>query len=317
MTQTQTIPTTFMGYKANNDRGLTSISELLEEHDMSYGVEKVPATYNWQGDTRTADNEFHLVRSDNGQCLSGQTVTKTYSILTPGDIADDFQWFVDSGYASPFSAFRTSNGVECVALLLNTDLFPGVNGYSGFILGQNRQGQAGAKGSLFVWRQICSNGMMGWGKEGSFSIAHRGEVRQKFTDHTREWARIEETFLKMNERMTELSGIPMTFQEFERATNELHGIRQDGTELFDAKTGKALSTRKRNIREEILAAVNMPAMGTYGRSAADFYNAVTYRLSHTREGSQRSQTALTDSLITGASRAEESRALNILAELSV
>jgi hypothetical protein len=314
MTQTQTpaIPTTFMGYKANADASLTQISELLEQQNMAYGVTKVPATYSWDGAVRSADNEFHLCNADNGDCLSGQTVTKTYKVLTPSDIAADFQWFVDQGYARPFSAFTTSTGIETVALVLNPDLFSGVNGYTGFILGQNKQGQKGATGSLFVYRQVCSNGMMGWAKDASFSIAHRGNVKQKFTDRTREWARIQKTFQDMDRRMTELSGVPMTFEQFTKAADALHGTRVEGDVIIDVKTLQPASTRKRNIREEILAATNMPSMGTNGASAADFYNAVTYRLSHLRDGSSRSQTAQTDSLLAGSGRREELRAMEIL-----
>lgn len=312
MTQTAQIPKTFMGYKANADENLTSLRDLVSENDMAYGIEKVQATYTFDGQARNAENQFNLCRNDNGDCLSGATVTKTYKALTPNDIADDFQFFVDGGYARPFAAFTTSTGIETVALVLNPDLFPGINGFTGFILGQNRQGQTGAKGSLFVYRQICSNGMMGWGREGSFSIAHRGNVRQKFTDHTREWARIERTFQAMNQRMTELSGVPMTYEDFARATDALHGTRVENDIVIDVKTLQPASTRKRNIREEILAATNMPDMGTNGATAADFYNAVTYRLSHLRDGSTRSQTAQTDSLLGGSGRAEELRSMAIL-----
>jgi hypothetical protein len=154
--------------------------------------------------------------------------------------------------------------------------------------------------------------MFGWGKEAGFSIAHRGDVRQKFTDHTREWARIEQTFQNMDRRMTELSGVPMTFADFTRATDALHGTRVKGDIVLDIKTLKPASTRKVNIREEILAATNMPDMGTHGSTAADFYNAVTYRLSHLRDGSSRSQTAQTDSLLGGSGRAEELRSMAIL-----
>jgi hypothetical protein len=315
MTQTQTtdakIPTTFMGYKANADDGI-SLRDLVAQQDMAYGITKIQAQYQFDGNTRDAENQFNLCRDDNGDCLSGATVTKTYKALTPNDIADDFQWFVDGGYARPFSAFTTSTGIETIALVLNPDLFQGINGYTGFILGQNKQGNVGAKGSLFVYRQVCSNGMMGWAKDGSFSIAHRGNVKQKFTDHTREWARIQQTFQDMDRRMTELSGVPMTFEDFTAATDALHGTRVEGDVVFDAKTGEAASTRKRNIREEILAATNMPNMGTYGSTAADFYNAVTYRLSHLRDGSTRSQTAQTDSLLAGSGRAEELRSMAIL-----
>lgn len=311
MTQTAQIPATFMGYKANADSNI-SLRDLVAENDMAYGIEKVQASYTFNGVLRNAENQFNLCRNDSGDCLSGATVTKTYKALTPNDIADDFQFFVDGGYASPFAAFVTSTGIETVALVLNPDLFPGINGYTGFILGQNRQGQTGAKGSLFVYRQVCANGMMGWAKSGQFSIAHRGNVRQKFTDHTREWARIERTFLEMDQRMTELSGVPMTYQDFARAADALHGTRLEGDVVIDTKTLKPASTRKLNIREEILAATNMPDMGTNGSTAADFYNAVTYRLSHLRDGSSRSQTAQTDSLLAGAGRAEELRSVAIL-----
>jgi hypothetical protein len=308
------IPTSFMGYKANADENMTSIRDLLTEQGMDYGVDKVQATYPWDGVTRQAENEFHLVRTDNGKNLSSATVTKTYKVLTPGNIADDFQWFVDQGYARPFSAFTTSTGVETIALVLDPNLFQGVNGYTGFILGQNRQGNKGATGSLFVYRQVCSNGMMGWAKDASFSIAHRGDVRQKFTDHTREWARIQKTFQDMDARMSQLTGVPMTFEQFTQAADALHGTRLEGDVIIDAKTLQPASTRKVNIREEILAATNMPGMGTHGASAADFYNAVTYRLSHRREGSSRSQTAQTDSLLGGSGRKEELRTMEILSK---
>ena len=177
MTATIQAPQTFMGYKANNDSNLTNIRDLLVEHSMNYNVVKVPALIEWEGETREAGNQFHLVQENNGEVLSGATVTKTYRPMTPGDIADDFQFFVDQGYAHPFSAFRTRNGVECIALLLDPNLFPGSSDtYHGFILGQNRQGNKGATGSLFVQRKICSNGMMGWAKESHFSVAHRGEI---------------------------------------------------------------------------------------------------------------------------------------------
>jgi len=309
---TATIPTTFMGYKANADENMTSIRDLVAENDMDYGVDKVQSTYDWDGVSRKADNEFHLCRSDNGENLSNQTVTKTYKTLTPNDIADDFQWFVDQGYARPFSAFTTSTGVETIALLLDPDLFQGINDFAGFILGQNRQGQKGAKGQLFLYRKICANGMMGWARQAGFSIAHRGNVKQKFTDHTREWARMEKTFRDMNQRMTELSGIPMTYEQFAAATDALHGTRVEGDTIIDVKTHDKASTRKLNIRDTILEATHMPLMGTHGSTAADWYNGVTWRLSHLLEGSSRSQTAQTDSLLNGSGRTEELRALDIL-----
>jgi hypothetical protein len=312
MTTATKIPTSFMGYKANADENMTSIRDLVAENDMNYGVDKVQATYKWDGKERISENQFQLCRNDNGNDLSNQTVTKTYKVLTPNDIADDFQWFVDQGYARPFSAFTTSTGIESIALILDPDLFQGVNGYTGFILGQNRQGQVGAKGQLFVYRQVCKNGMMGWAKEAGFSISHRGDVKQKFTDHTREWARMEQTFHDMNRRMTELSGVPMTFEQFTAATDALHGTRLEGDTVIDVKTLKPASTRKLNIRETILSATDMPLMGTSGSTAADWYNGVTWRLSHLLDGSSRSKTAQTDSLLNGSGRSEELRALAIL-----
>ena len=309
---TSTLPTSFMGYKANNDRNLTSCRELVQEHGLGYGVEKAQAIYTFQDGFEQAGNEFHLINSSTGKCLSTSTVGKDYKILTPNDLADDFQWFVDAGYATPFSAFRTANGRECLALMLNPDLFED-NGHTGFILGTNRQGLESAIGQLFLWRKICSNGMMGWAKQSRFTVRHMGEARQNLTDHTRDWARMEQTFQAMNERMSELSNIPMTLEALMGATDSLHGTFELGGTVQDVKTGKKASGQKIKARERTIAALNMPHMGTFGSTAADFYNAVTYNNSHLPAGSKRSTASLADSLLTGTGRNVEATALSILA----
>jgi len=101
-------------------------------------------------------------------------------------------------------------------------------------------------------------------------------MTQRAQEAVTAWSTVQDHFKKMGEYIDRALAIPVGVTEAEALTDKLLGI---------ADAAK-VSTRAKNRREAILKGFENETLGTYGRSAWDWLNAVTSFTSNGQEGSK-------------------------------
>ncbi|MCG8429848.1 MAG: DUF945 domain-containing protein, partial [Candidatus Omnitrophica bacterium] len=284
------------------DNVIEGLPEFLAAAGRDYHIRKVPAgVFDPSGGVddggnvvpawREVENQFHLARSSDGSVVSPHTVTDQYAPLSLMDIAEEIQPWFDSGFVMPDGVYSTRGGsLEILGLRVNDGDIGMPNGerFNHYIIFQNPHGSGGtAKGKIISWRIVCQNTFAAAaGAKAEFAITHRvakGDhemQREIMASRAKEavaaWETVQKHFQKMGEWIDRTLAIPVGVTEAEALTDQLLGI---------ADIAKA-STRAKNRREAILQGFENNDLGTYGKSAWDWLNAVTSFTSNGVEGSK-------------------------------
>jgi len=273
------------------DAVYTDLHEFLKSAGRNYFIKKVPAgvldptgAVSESGDIVPgwieADNQFHLVRSSDHRIVSPHTVTGQYAPLSLMELAEEIAPWVQAGWASPDAVFSARNG-SLEVLVLRLDAQGEITDddfYVHYIVIQNPHGAGGkAKGKIISFRIVCANTFAAAVSSASdFTISHRvarGDadaqaaiMKTRAVEAVAAWDKVQEHISELSKRINVWADANITFADAEHLTDQLLGIKK----LDDA------STRKKNTREGILAAFAMPEFGTYGRTAYDWINGVTF-----------------------------------------
>jgi hypothetical protein len=266
------------------DAIIRDLGKFLETSNRNYYIKKVPA-YQAIGDLdgmpqfAEAENQFHLVRSVDNHIVSPHTVTEQYAPLSLMDVAEEIAPWVQAGWATPDAVFEARNGsLEVLVLRLdaNGEITDG-DFYVHYIVIQNPHGSGGkAKGKIISFRIVCCNTFAAAVSAASdFTISHRvarGSVEEQtaiMAERTSTaiaaWDKVQSHIADLAARVNVWNAAPLTFADAEHLTDSLLGITK-----LDA------STRKKNMRDFILAAFSMPQFGTFGRTGYDWINGVTF-----------------------------------------
>ena len=196
------------------------------------------------------------------------------------DVAEEIAPWVQAGWATPDAVFEARNGsLEVLVLRLDAggEIADG-DFFVHYIVIQNPHGAGGkAKGKIISFRVVCCNTFAAAVSAASdFAITHRvakgdsevqAEIMAKRTQEAvAAWEQVQEHIRQLSERINVWNDATIQFSDAEHLTDSLLGI----TKLEDA------STRKKNTREAILSAFSMPQYGTFGRTAYDWLNGVTF-----------------------------------------
>jgi hypothetical protein len=226
------------------------------------------------------ENQFNLRRSSDFKVVSPSTVTDSYAPLSLMDIAEEIAPWVQAGWATPDAVFEAKDGaMEVLVLRLDAqgEITDG-DFYVHYIVIQNCHATGGkAKGKIISFRIVCCNTFAAAISAASdFTISHRvakGDadeqariMKERTADAIAAWDKVQEHIRELSKRVNTWKGAPITFADAEHLTDQLLGI----TDL------EATKTRTKNTREGILRAFAMPQFGTYGATAYDWINAVTF-----------------------------------------
>lgn len=280
------------------------LQTFLEAADRNYYIKKVPA-FQFLGDLdgeaqyAQCENQYHLVRSSDQRIVSPHTVTDQYAPLSLMDVAEEVAPWVQAGWATPDAVFSARNGaLEVLVLRLDAggEITDG-DFYVHYIVIQNPHGSGGtAKGKIISFRIVCANTFAcAVSMKSDFTISHRvakgdSEVqaaimKQRAADAVAAWEKVQEHIAELSKRVNVWADSPLTLADAGHLTDSLLEIPK----LEDA------STNKKNKREAIMGAFNMPEFGTNGTNAYDWINAVTFvNSSPNAENNKKSKVSVID-----------------------
>ena len=227
---------------------------------------------------REVENQFHLVRTHDGCVVSPSTVTGQYAPLTLLDIAAEIQPWLNAGWVTPDAVYSGKNeSLELLCLRMDAqgDLD---EPFEHYIIFHNPHATGGkCKGRIMSFRRQCSNSFTSIGRGYEFTVGHR--ISATLTP--------EEQQLEMLKRAKESAQAWQTAQNYLTDLNAKiqgwqdyvlgEGVANDLTRsLLGITDMEKASKRALKRYDAIISAFNMPQFGTYGLTAYDWYNAVTF-----------------------------------------
>jgi hypothetical protein len=314
-----------------------NLFEFLKEGGRNYFIKKVPARiFDPSGAIDAAgnivpgdidvENQFHLVRSTDHRIVSPHTVTESYAPLSLMDVAEELQPWCEAGWCQPDGVYSSRNeSLEILSLRLVEDagiVMPGNEKFLHYIVFENVHATGGkAKGKIITWRIVCANTFAAAiSARSDFMITHRvarGDATAQaavMTDRVKEavaaWEQAKTHIARLAEKVGVWQAKGMTKGEATSLTNRFLDIAKD----------EDASTRSINKRDAIVAAFEMPAAGTFGRSAWDWMNAVTFvNSSPFADINKKSKVDAVDRIVrtttvNGTGFKDEAKAENLLAE---
>jgi hypothetical protein len=268
------------------DAVIRDLGKFLETAGRNYYIKKAPVFQRFgTGDVAgdhfaEVENQFHLVRSNDERVVSPHTVSEQYAPLSLMDMAEEVAPWIQAGWATPDAVFEARGG-SLEVLVLRLDASGEVTDgefFVHYIVLQNPHGSGGkAKGKIISFRIVCCNTFAAaCGAASDFTITHRvaggdpAEQQKIMALRAKEavsaWDKVKEHIKELSDRINVWNSIPLQVKDAENLTNQLLGI----------KDAEDASTRSKNRRDAIVAAFSMPKMGTFGRTAYDWLNAVTF-----------------------------------------
>jgi hypothetical protein len=277
----------------NAGRIIATLPEFLKEAGRDYCIRKVPArvTDPFGGIDasgaivpmdRDVEGQFHLMRGSDGQVVSPHTVSGQYGPLSLVDLSEELNPWVSEGWATPDGVYSTDDGsVEVLSLRLDAgDVANMTPEFRHYAILENPHARGGkAKGKIISWRIVCANTFaMAIGAASDFTVGHRmanGDpetqsaiMRDRAKLKIQAWENLQTHVRTLAQRIDVLKSVPLGFKDAENLTEKLLGI--DGVPVEDR------SKRSENRKDAILAGFKFPQFGTFGESAYDWLNAVTF-----------------------------------------
>jgi len=301
------------GEVANRVHG--NLFEFLKDAGRDYYIKKVPARiYDPSGAIDAAgnivpgdidvENQYHLVRSTDHRVVSPHTVTKSYAPLSLMDVAEELQPWCEAGWCQPDGVYSAKNeSLEVMTLRVIEDagiVMPGDEKFLHYIVFENVHATGGkAKGKIITWRIVCANTFAAAVSAASdFTITHRvaegsneeqaAIMAERVKDAVAAWEQAKAHIARLAEKVALWQSVPMAPMQANALAKRLVGIDDE----------EEASTRSVNKRDAIMAAFNMPNAGTFGKTAWDWINAVTFvNSSPMAEINKKSKVDATDRLV--------------------
>jgi len=308
-----------------SDRVIGNLFDFLKTAGRDYYVRKAPVFQKFDDNFAEVENQFHLTRSSDSRVVSPHTVTESYAPLSLVDMAEELQPWCEAGWCQPDGVYSAKNeSLEILSLRLVEDagiVMPGNEKFLHYIVFENVHATGGkAKGKIITWRIICANTFAAAISAASdFTITHRvakgsGEeqaaiMAERVKDAVAAWEQAKSHIARLAEKVGVWQSKSMSKGEAVSITNRLLAIASD----------EGASTRSVNKRDAIVAAFNMPSVGTFGKTAWDWINAVTFaNSSPLAEMNRKSKVDAVDRLVrtttvNGTGFRDEARAEELLA----
>lgn len=244
-------------------------TQILEESGLNFEVEKRP--HYLRRITREGDHfepsqlSSAIIRTDTGEEIGD--VKHTYEPAQNAEIVAPFVQAAIDGHIKFVKGRAIDNG-RFFALTFDT----GENQINGedlkrrFIVSAAHDGTSSVKIKTFIWRQICRNGLMGFGLRDSFAVRHTQNWRAGYAQILRQLHQTDAFFETAIQRYGRLFEIKLSNDEKAKMTAELVGIKSD----------EKPSTRKTNQALDILTIDRYRGKGLdqIRGTAACWFNAV-------------------------------------------
>lgn len=252
---------------------MVKIAEFLESKKMNYTVAKVPASVkNKDGTFTDVEGQYHLVRSTDGAVISPSTVSARYAATSPIKMVDPIIPLVEEGWISPDQGFLfKEDSYEVVSFRMDGGQLDDGGKIAGedwvhWLSVHNHQGGGGGlKGSITSFRVICANTAAAAAKEACFSIRHTGDIDQNYQWAIDRWQKLKLSIKKLSQRMEIFADTKVSVRDAEEIFHK----------LYEVKAGDKIAARTNNELQFAMTEFANPRRGTYGRSAADIFNAIT------------------------------------------
>jgi len=258
------------------DRRIASVSEFIKAAGRDYRIQPSQAYVDILGEKRPVPGQFHLVRSSDNAVVSPHTVTGHYDPLCLTDIAEDLEPFASQGWATPDGVYSVREGqLEVLSLRLDAGELGSPTPSDGadllhYLVVTNPHGTAKAQGKLITFRIVCANTFAAAVSAGfDFKVSHKvrdgvqGVTASRFEYAVKSWERLKTHVSLLAERINRFISLAIPVDKASRLTDALLGV-EDGS-----------STRRKNMKDEILGRFNSSKAGTSGKTAWDWLNAVT------------------------------------------
>lgn len=269
-----------------SDKLYHSLPEFLAAGKRDYGIRRVQAIH---PETQAPiTNQFVLLRSDDRRIVGPKNVSKSYAPMSLMDIAAEVQPFCDAGWATPDSVFGGGflpDGGESVEILCVRLDAGGIEMPEGeklihYMILINPHNGRKAQGKFISYRPWCKN-MFSALLSGAYDFAiphrvareedHAAIMQERIKTAIETWDNFKKKIRRLADRIGVWNGLPLAANDVRNLTDRLLEI--------EGEPEAAISGRSKNKRDTILAAFHRPDIGTHGRSAYDWLNAVTFAVS--------------------------------------
>ena len=291
---------------------LQSTEKFLLEHGMDYTVNKMPAPHPVNRD-QDVKGQFHLVRSTDNHVVSPKTVGSGYTTMTPRQMLVPIEPLIAEGWITPDKCHVINDGQhEILSFKIDGGMLP----EKGTIVGEewdhffqlhNIHGGGAFYGALYCKRLACKNGATRIvRKGGGFRLRHSKTIEANYTEAMKTWKEIQDELAALGLRMKAWTDRQVSVVEAYNLIDEMYEI------------DRTLPVHNRTQNEIAFARIEFsnPSRGTYGKSFADLFNAITATNSHYQPRNSRETDAkyLASMFNNGGSRAKlEQRAIEVLA----
>lgn len=259
---------------------VSKVEKFLEDNGMNYTVSKQPAVVrNGDGTYSDVEGQYHLVRSTDGAVISPSTVTDRYAPTNPQQMVEPLNPLVAEGWITPDKCFLFKNdSYEVIAFRIDGgQLENGGNimdeNWNHYVSVHNHQGGGGSlKASMHSHRIICGNTAVRAAKMATIKIRHTGSIQKNYDLAMQTWKQLNEEIREISKRMEVFADTKVSAKDAEEILRDIYGVK--------GKTAEEISTRTANELEFAIQEFSNPRRGTFGRSLADVYNAITSTNSH-------------------------------------
>lgn len=268
--------------------GISSASNNLEAiENKLYNVVKVPLFTNIP-DFKAPENTFGIYKGSGGSPLS--VMGKDFTPMQPKEFLDSIVKTVyecDANLDLSTLEFREFKGGRQIEFSIKLEPLAFINNAGKYDETQNKltfstsyDGSKSNMISLYTWRQICSNGMMGWGMDSVLKGKNTIGGKAKILTYCDEVVKIITETNDFNIRMQRLDKVKINPAQVEAFKLKLLGYNKE-TVLNSDKT----QTKKMNILDKINESIELEFSRT-GATAFGLLQGVTHYTNHEANSSK-------------------------------
>jgi phage/plasmid-like protein (TIGR03299 family) len=214
-----------------------------------------------------------IIRTDTGEEIGD--VSKTYAIAQYQEIAAPFVQAAYDGYLN-FQKGGIINRGQKFYLEFETkqDNIHGEDLRRRIIVGGSHDGSWALFFKTYVWRQVCSNGMMGFGLQDTFRVRHTTNWKESYNGVLRQLQQTDVFYNRALEKYNAMFNVRI----------DLPRMRELTRKLLEIDDKEAASSRKQNQLVDIISLTHR-GRGIIGNNqiqgtVAAWYNAVVEYVDH-------------------------------------
>jgi hypothetical protein len=267
---------------------INNASNNLEEvQKQLFNVVKLPLFSNVP-DFQAPENTFGVYKSSGGKPLS--VMGKDFTPLQPQEFLDRIVYTVHECGANldlstlDFKEFNAGKNIAFSIALPKLD-FKNQAGFrdethNRLTFSTSYDGSKSSEISLYTWRKVCSNGMMGWGLTAMLKGKNTIGGKAKILTYCDEAVKIITSAKSYNERILVMDKVKVTKQQIEAFKFNLLGYNSESL-----LTSEKSETKRINILNRINETIELEFTRA-GQTAFGLLNGITNYTNHEANGSK-------------------------------